>query len=145
MFRREDEPTQEQVVQAMQEQAEATRAAEEMPRTISELIENPLEFAKWTADPEARQKYEHLNKDLVLSNLTQKDIDVIKEHLDLARELKDASMTTLASEHIEMAYEVALTSQGRYGFRSKMLNRAERIVRTGQTQKKPNKGFFDKW
>ena len=132
MFRRKEPDPEEQKQEYFEDLAEkqAIEDATEKPNGSNpqNLVEDQIGLLVETIRPDSTKKWENLSKDVVLSNLTTQDISLIHEHWDLARELDNFGEPELGGDHRQMAAEILLTSQGRGGFRSKLLSQPDRNV-----------------
>lgn len=139
MFRRKEDGI-------IREEIEREMEEEEMEEADSGDVfpENPIELNKWQDDPAFKQLFWFINKDSVLSNLKDEDIERVKAKFDLAYQCGEMGMESAKEFFLSLNAATLNVNCSKDGFvrkQQKTITQDKRLDITRGKQKKK----FGRW
>lgn len=126
------------------EYAEPQQAPRLPPREMA-TIESYPDLIQWFNDPESKIFDPKFLKDIVLSNLNEKEISVVRNFMEFTRELKGYPALSKAEKHfIATMFDWVLTSNAKKGFarRLSITTRSEHAFERKEEPKTQLLGFM---
>lgn len=81
------------------------------------MIENYPDLVQWFNDPEAKNIDKRFTKDLVLSNLNEREIGILRNFLELTREMGMYDCLRRAKMHfLATAFDIPILANSKNGF-----------------------------
>ena len=113
--------------------------------SYQELVEDPIQYALKMVIPDSTklgENMKHLNKDVVLGNLTVNDIVLHRELLDLARECDDFGFHKVSKVLRESFAENILQSMAKGGLTTRLVHSNNSNIKVSSSREKLKKGLF---
>jgi len=120
-----------------------TQMAQQMAsQQQSAMPETWFETQAWINDPQARQMFKHIVKDLPLANLDKTEVALINEHLDLMLIQDKMGASESARQHLHEIMCIANVSVAKLGFGRRMVGTTEQRVKFKRSEEERKKSLF---